>query len=225
MDFKRLGLIGLGVFVMLFSSLVRYSFGFGVNFCVLSVVSVVGPLLGLILGFWEIACVLVLYSVASTFLKGTLFLPFLTTFGLPTLVASYVLGQGYNRFQSSIIRESVRAALFVGLPLVGMILFFLHPVGKDALFYTAYWFIPMIVYGYQKAKSGSSLVATALASTFLAHAIGSVIYLYTFSFTAHQWLSLIPVVAAERLMIAGGIVLATTAVNLISVRSRSKVKA
>jgi hypothetical protein len=81
-----------------------------------------------------------------------------------------------------------------------MILFIMHPVAGDAFAYSFYWLIPIVIY----ALSYKSTFCRALSATFLAHAVGSIIWLYTVPMTSAQWLSLIPVVAVERLVMACG---------------------
>lgn len=91
----------------------------------------------------------------------------------------------------------------VGLPLLCMILFLVNPTGFAAASYTFYWFIPMMI----AFRSHNSMWHHGLASTFTAHAVGSVIWLYTVPMAASAWLALIPVVACERLLYAAGIVM------------------
>jgi len=204
MDFKQYGLMVCFLGVLFISSLLKISYGLGGHMCTFSAVAIAGPLLGLALGWLEVAAVIVMYVCLKTFLSGSAFIPFLTTFGLPTLIASYVLGRKYEAISNRALREFVKAFLFIGIPLIGMALFALHPQGQGAMVYTAYWLIPICAYVYEKMKSGS-VVATALSSTFLAHVIGSVIYLYSFSIPAHFWLGLIPIVALERVIFAGAL--------------------
>jgi len=83
-----------------------------------------------------------------------------------------------------------------------MILFIMHPVAGQAFAYSFYWLIPIALY----ALGNKSSFCRALSATFLAHAVGSIIWLYTVSMTSAQWLSLIPVVAVERLVMACGMV-------------------
>jgi len=83
------------------------------------------------------------------------------------------------------------------VPAVCMFLFFVHPVGHDAFAYTFYWFIPMALYVLRR----NSVYFNALGSTFVQHAVGSVIHLYSKPMNPLVWLELIPVVARERLLI------------------------
>jgi hypothetical protein len=92
------------------------------------------------------------------------------------------------------------AAIRILIPIVCMILFWLHPIGAQAWPYALYWFIPILVY---IPSTKNNIFCTALGSTFVAHGVGSVITLYLMSaLTPAQWLALIPVVAVERLICA-----------------------
>ncbi len=88
--------------------------------------------------------------------------------------------------------------LRVILPLGCMVAFSMHPIGMLAIPYTFYWLIPVVIYFSGK----KSIFLQALATTFIAHAVGSVIWLYFKELPVTVWWNLIPVVAAERLLYA-----------------------
>jgi len=96
------------------------------------------------------------------------------------------------------------------VPLVCMALFMLHPIGAQAWFYSLYWLIPAIVLVLPER-----LFLRSLGSTFTAHAIGSIVWLYLVPSTAAFWLALIPIVAFERLMFASGISVSYVAFNTV----------
>jgi hypothetical protein len=82
--------------------------------------------------------------------------------------------------------------------------FLVHPIGWKAGLYSLYWFIPIATTLFPH----DSIFLDALGSTFTVHAVGSVFWLYTHpTMTAASWLSLIPLVAAERLIFAFGMTL------------------
>lgn len=91
----------------------------------------------------------------------------------------------------------------VGLPLLCMILFLSHSTGLAAAPYAFYWFIPMLI----AFRKSNSIWHHAFASTFIAHAVGSVIWMYSVPMSAAVWLALIPVVVCERVLYAAGIVI------------------
>ncbi len=92
------------------------------------------------------------------------------------------------------------ALIRVCIPALCMIFFIMHPVGFWACPYTLYWLVPIAFY-YTKSQT---IFANALGSTFVAHAVGSTIWLYTMPMTITDWYLLIPLVAAERLFYALG---------------------
>ncbi len=86
------------------------------------------------------------------------------------------------------------------VPFVCMVAFLMHPTGFAAAPYMLYWFIPMTLY-FVRSKT---IFMHSLSSTFIAHAVGSVVWIYLHPMSPAFWLGLIPVVAVERLMFASG---------------------
>jgi hypothetical protein len=103
-----------------------------------------------------------------------------------------------------------------GLPIACMILFWVHPVGGQAWLYSMYWLIPIVVTVFNMR----AFFANTLGATFTAHAVGSVIWLYTVPMPADAWLGLIPQVAIERLTCAAGLVVAYHCVKIIAYGAR-----
>lgn len=91
-----------------------------------------------------------------------------------------------------------RAVLAV--PILAIIAFNLHPIGRTVWYYSLFWVIPLIAYRFY-----NFLPARALGATFTAHAVGGALWIHVFNLKASVWISLIPVVAAERLLFALGI--------------------
>lgn len=85
------------------------------------------------------------------------------------------------------------------LPIACMCLFCLSPADPIARFYVLYWFIPIGLYFIPLNNTYLSLIGRAFKSTFTAHALGSVIWVYLVPMSGEQWVALIPVVAIERL--------------------------
>ena len=94
--------------------------------------------------------------------------------------------------------------------IICMILFWMHPSGAQSWFYALYWLIPVGAMFFK-----DNIIARALGSTFTAHAIGSVAFLYAFNLPPEVWVALIPVVAVERLTFAAGIVVSFYAINTV----------
>ncbi len=85
------------------------------------------------------------------------------------------------------------------VPLGCMILFWAHPIGSQAYAYPLFWLVPILFF----MRNTQGIFAQALGGTFVVHAVGSVLWLYTVPMTAVQWWSLMPVVLVERLVFAG----------------------
>ena len=60
----------------------------------------------------------------------------------------------------------------------------------------------MIIYGFIQ----DTLYSRALTSSFVAHAVGSVIWLYCGTVPVEAWTALMPIVAIERVLIAAGMI-------------------
>lgn len=145
------------------------------------------PLLGAFLGMSG-SCGLLASMMSIRGLSSLLGLTRYIYFGLPT-------------FAASLCWSTERHFVRVGIPLACMILFFVHPVGHQASAYSLYWLLPILIGFLPKPAS----FFKALASTFTAHAVGSVMHLYMInSMSSAAWLGLIPVVACERLLLAMG---------------------
>lgn len=122
----------------------------------------------------------------------------------PMLFAAYYFAKGKN-------------PLGIGLPLVCMGLFVMHPVGGQAWVYSLYWLIPVIAVFLPQR-----LFLRSLGATFTAHAVGSVVWLYAFQTTPAFWVALIPVVAFERLMFASGITVSYATLNTLLAKVESR---
>jgi hypothetical protein len=102
---------------------------------------------------------------------------------------------------------------FVGaiVPLLCMLLYVMHPTGRASWLYSMYWLIPILGSLFPRRF----LLLKSLGATFTAHAVGSVLWLYTVPMEAGQWLSLIPTVAYERLIFACGIAVSYVVLNTV----------
>lgn len=80
------------------------------------------------------------------------------------------------------------------MPLVAIIGFVIHPVGRQVWYYSLFWLIPVIASFYKE----KSVLANALGATFTAHAVGGLLWIYAFNPPASVWNSLIPIVIMER---------------------------
>ncbi|MFH0835150.1 MAG: hypothetical protein V1881_02310 [Candidatus Micrarchaeota archaeon] len=97
----------------------------------------------------------------------------------------------------------------VAVPILAMLLFWMHPEGAQAWYYALYWLIPVAAFMFFK----DNLFAKSLGATFTAHCVGSVAFLYAFNIPAATWTMLIPIVAWERLSFALGIAASCVAIS------------
>ncbi len=120
---------------------------------------------------------------------------------LPMLLAVYYFG-------------SKKKSLKLIVPLVCILLFIFHPIGKQAWVYAMFWWIPVLGVILPKKVPGK-LLFRSFGATFTAHAVGSVLWLYTVPMTASQWIGLIPIVAYERFLFGAGIAVSFVVLNTV----------
>lgn len=125
---------------------------------------------------------------------------------LPTLMAALAL-------------RSWDITIAVYFPLLAMVVFCMHPTGCQVYYYSWYWFIPILVYCFGK----DTLYHRALIASFTAHAAGSVVWLYRGNIAPQVWTALMPVVAIERLLIAGGMIVCITLLQAFDAWCHDKV--
>lgn len=172
------------------SGLMKVSFVIGSQMIWFSASNAVLPLAGAFGGIAGCGLVFVVRQLIHLFFFKTVSLSFLA-FCIPGFCAS--LYWATNHY-----------AIRLLLPIACMGLFVAHPVGAQACVYALYWLIPVMLYVLPQR----SLFLQALGSTFIAHAVGSVIWLYTVPMTVTMWITLMPMVLCERLMFALAMVVA-----------------
>ncbi len=172
------------------SGLMKVSFVVGSQMIWFSATNAILPLSGAFGGIMGCGLVFLLRQLIHLFFFKTVSLSFLA-FCVPGFFAS--LYWATNHFAIKLL-----------LPIVCMGLFVMHPIGVQAFVYSLYWLIPVLLYFVPQR----SLFLQALGSTFIAHAVGSVIWLYTVPMTATMWMGLMPIVLFERILFALGMVIA-----------------
>ncbi len=108
----------------------------------------------------------------------------------PTLFAVYYFASIKNK----------NGKWILAVPALAILSFLANPEGIKAAPYTLFWIIPFIAYKFR-----NNLFMRSLGATFTAHAVGGAAWIWAFNLKAQVWQSLIPVVAAERLIFASGI--------------------
>jgi hypothetical protein len=189
---------GMYLAFLKFSSLIKFSCIIGSQMAFFSGVNVMAPLAGRWFGVAG-SCGLLLLGLATHSLL-------LGMFTLKSL-AFYVPG-----FCAALYWATPHASIRLFLPLLCILLFILNPVGWQACVYTLYWLIPVCIYFLPH----HTVFSQALGSTFIAHAVGSVIWIYADPMTPAIWLALIPVVLFERLLFATGMFLMLRIASVIN---------
>jgi len=174
-------------FLLKLTAIFKVSFIVGSRMAFFSAANVLHPVVGRFLG---------VSGSCWWFAISTIFRFFVGTASCLNLV------HGIPSFCAALYMSSSHILIRLILPLVCMILFIAHPVGFQAAPYSFYWLIPMILYFVKK----ESFFKDALGATFVAHAVGSVFWLYLVPMPVAYWWGLIPVVAVERLIFATGAV-------------------
>ena len=147
-----------------------------------------GPTSGMFLGPWPAAISVFFVKLLNVLVKHQ-------TFDVTTIIRFFPMMLAAIYFG---IAKSNKIILIVHL--LCMTLFMLHPEGRQAWYFSLYWFIPVACF-FKKDR----LVLNALGSTFTAHAVGSTAFLYAFNLPAPVWIGLIPVVFMERMLFCAGI--------------------
>ncbi len=167
-------------------SLFKVSFMLGSYTAFFSLSNAIMPVSGAYTGMLGATLATSIGMLLRMMMGGSLFALSYTAQWLPGLFAAYYFA-------------SRSFALRAGVPLLCMLFFALK---SSVWVYSLFWLIPIAVY----LSKTNNLFVTALGSTFTAHAVGSVIWLYTMPTTNALWYSLMPIVPIERVLFALGMV-------------------
>lgn len=195
--FFVLGLVGLNVpFTKLIGSNVSFTL---FDFFAPIAGAFLGPLLGVVtvLGV-EVANLSIKQTPLTT---GSIIRLF------PVLFATYyfavMAGKGSKNANPN------ESRLILAIPILGILAFIAHPIGRTVWYYTLFWTIPLIAHFFRK-----NLFMRSLGATFTAHAVGGAAWIWAFNLPAQVWQGLIPVVIQERLVFAVGIALSYKVMQL-----------
>ena len=149
-----------------------------------------GSFVGLVVLFLRRLCMVVLTGRGGFTLLG---------YHIPLLFASaYWLTPG----------KSIR----VFVPLACIVAFLCHPIGQQAPLYTLFWVLPLLAYFF----FNTTIIGQAIGSSFVAHAVGSVLWIYSLPTTPAYWYALIPVVIVERCVCIASMVLLYTLMQYVT---------
>ena len=189
--------IKLAVFLVLFSVLSLVFYNIDVNYMVgaedqsFSLFQFIGPVgaafINPVLG---IVAILIVEVVQKVILNDFTITEFNVLRFLPMLAAAYYF---------AVVKTDKRFG--IAIPVIGMLLFWMNPIGAQAWGYALLWLIPILA----TILAEKHLFLRSLGATFQAHVVGSVAFLYTVGMPAGVWWALIPIVLVERTIFAAGI--------------------
>lgn len=202
---KLIKVVGFSFFLFLIS-LLKISFVFGSKAFFFSIFLLLAPLTGAFFGVGGTGAIFMLTKLLRYSFLGTFAC---TTTGIPTLFAAWCWRADRSVTDSSgpdlSVNKFSRFFLNLLIPIICFVLFFLHPSVGYGFLYGLYWMIPVSIYLLESfGILRINFFSTAFRSTFIAHAIGSVIWCYFVPMTPALWISLIPIVALERFVFAIG---------------------
>jgi len=160
---------------------------------ILSGINSVVPLAGALTGLVGTAGIFGL-GLALKGIFGTLPM----TMGIPTLLSMFSWSSCTHR--KTVLYRCVDFCLHVLLPTACIITFMTHPDSQNAWPYALYWLVTLWV--ARMATGTRHPFVYALQSTFVAHAVGSIMWVFLIPMTTGEWLALIPLVAIERFTLA-----------------------
>jgi hypothetical protein len=206
----------LGLFLVLFSVLsfalynVNLSYIVGSESQSFTMFQFIGPVGGGIMGAGLGAVSAVAVDLAAKLFYGKFTWDIIGFIRLFTMAAAAVC--------FAVVREKKWAG--IAIPLAGMALFWLSPVGAEAWGYALLWLIPIVA-----SLLSYNLFMRSLASTFQAHVVGSLAFLYFVGMPAEVWWGLIPLVVVERCLFAAGISVTYVSLNSITDYAVGKMRA
>ncbi len=86
------------------------------------------------------------------------------------------------------------------VPIICILAFVIHPIGREVWYYSLFWTIPLLSF-----IKKDNLFIKSLGATFTAHGVGGAAWIWALNLPANVWNSLIPIVITERLLFALGI--------------------
>ena len=135
---------------------------------------------------------------------------------LPAIFGAWYFG--IKKGKLSFGNKDLSSVASIGVPLVAIALFVIHPDAREVWYYSLFWTIPIIAHFFRQR-----LFIRSLGAVFAKHSVGSAIWVWTVSMSPEDWIRLIPIVLYENLLFASGVSLAYVAASTILARIESKV--
>ena len=168
---------------------------------------VAGAFLGPVVGIFSV----LIAEASSYLLLGKAFTLINVLRLLPMLFAAWYFGTKKDKISFLV-------------PAAAIVLFILHPVGRQVWFFSLFWVIPIIIKLLPK-RYGDRVFLRSLGATFTAHSVGGAMWNYIVPMTPAAWIALIPVVMYERLLFAIGIAVSFVILNTLLNKLDAKTKA
>ena len=204
--FKRQVFKVAGFLMLLFiSKLIKFGPILGVLKGNLLASQVVMPLAGILTSGIGLISIFVLSAINSFSFNFTLY-SLSTVYHIPSFFASLSLFSHGNKT----LNLFFRSINFV-VPASCAILFVINPIGSQIPAYVLYWLIPVFI----TASGIENMFLKALSATFIAHAVGTVIFVYSVPSDVSLWANLAKIVWLERIVIALGMTVVYKAVVLV----------
>lgn len=109
------------------------------------------------------------------------------------------------------------------VPILAILAFVAHPVGRHVWYFSLFWTIPIIVKLLPKKYSDKAFLKS-LGATFTAHSVGGAMWNYLVPMSPAAWIALIPIVIFERALFALGITLSFVSLNTLLDKLDTKTK-
>lgn len=189
---RRAIFISAFILLVFFGNKVNFSKLIGAENQFFTLFQFFGPIAGSFLGPLYGAAAVLGSQLIDFFAVGKAFSLINVVRLLPMVFAAYYFG------------VKKRSSLTVVVPLLAILAFVLHPIGREVWFFSLFWTIPVII-KVLPIKFANNTFLRSLGATFTAHAVGGAAWVWSVPMTAGQWVALIPVVIYERALFAVGI--------------------
>ncbi|MFZ5954297.1 MAG: hypothetical protein ACOYT8_04340 [Candidatus Dependentiae bacterium] len=180
--------------VLKLASFLKVSFVIGSYISFFSFMPMIAPLAGAFNGIASAMLVVGLSFALKIMMGSPISWAFLALAGIPSLMASLVWTR-HGRVVAFAV-PAICLGLYLSCP-------------QTAISYASLWLIPMAL----SLKSHNNIFLTSLTSTFVAHAVGAVIWAYSVPMTHAAWVALTPLALVERIIFAAGMSLIYCAIK------------
>ncbi|MFA6888873.1 MAG: hypothetical protein WC254_05255 [Candidatus Woesearchaeota archaeon] len=212
MNWKQLFTVKKMIFLLLFiagsliAARINFSTLVGSTNQTLTLFQFFGPIAGAFLGGIFGIVTVFTSQILNNFLLGKEWTLITVLRLLPMIFAVFYFAYFHNK-------SKYKTAVMIIVPILAIILFNLNEAGRGAWYYSLFWLIP--IFAVVGEKLPGKLFFRSFGATFTAHAIGTIVWVYTVPMTVEQWTALVPVTAYERFAFSIGIAVSFVVVNTL----------